>query len=328
MMQLRRATLTRTGPRSERSQRARLRLERREAGLHGRITDQLRLVTFSLVSHLALLSPSVRAGAMFLCRRNVSGAALLLRRLRVTLPDASGDCSRVHRRLTASKAVPFRSRSRDSPFGSPPDLVAHARMAAFSLNAAAPLRGYSAPKVEAFPHARSPAPVAIQSRRSSTTPGETRDERAADVQTDQVSSASGAEGQRSEEKPSKTQQLKKVFKEYGAVGVSFHIGISLISLGTFYLAVSSCQMTLRRHHRLRGQWVTQSALQSRCEDEDVQNRVPAGDEASRAHPSVLLHVCGSEWSFSLSDPTGSWTSRQLVAVTTDYESLKKEGPDF
>ncbi|XP_043088087.1 protein FAM210B, mitochondrial isoform X4 [Puntigrus tetrazona] len=240
MMQLRRATLTRTGPRSERSQRARLRLERREAGLHGRITDQLRLVTFSLVSHLALLSPSVRAGAMFLCRRNVSGAALLLRRLRVTLPDASGDCSRVHRRLTASKAVPFRSRSRDSPFGSPPDLVAHARMAAFSLNAAAPLRGYSAPKVEAFPHARSPAPVAIQSRRSSTTPGETRDERAADVQTqDQVSSASGAEGQRSEEKPSKTQQLKKVFKEYGAVGVSFHIGISLISLGTFYLAVSS-----------------------------------------------------------------------------------------
>ncbi|KAJ7998871.1 hypothetical protein DPEC_G00209460 [Dallia pectoralis] len=42
-----------------------------------------------------------------------------------------------------------------------------------------------------------------------------------------------------ENKPSKTQQLKKVFKEYGAVGVSFHICISLMSLGMFYLAVSS-----------------------------------------------------------------------------------------
>ncbi|KAM6053788.1 protein FAM210B, mitochondrial [Chlamydotis macqueenii] len=37
----------------------------------------------------------------------------------------------------------------------------------------------------------------------------------------------------------KTQQLKQVFKEYGAVGVSFHVGISLVSLGIFYLAVSS-----------------------------------------------------------------------------------------
>ncbi|KAM8757128.1 protein FAM210B, mitochondrial [Acanthopagrus schlegelii] len=40
-------------------------------------------------------------------------------------------------------------------------------------------------------------------------------------------------------KPSKTQQLKKVFKEYGAVGVSFHICISLMSLGMFYLLISS-----------------------------------------------------------------------------------------
>ncbi|XP_053106160.1 protein FAM210B, mitochondrial [Hemicordylus capensis] len=40
-------------------------------------------------------------------------------------------------------------------------------------------------------------------------------------------------------KPNKSQQLKKVFKEYGAVGVSFHVGISLMSLGMFYLAVSS-----------------------------------------------------------------------------------------
>ncbi|XP_015422023.1 PREDICTED: protein FAM210B, partial [Myotis davidii] len=42
-----------------------------------------------------------------------------------------------------------------------------------------------------------------------------------------------------EKKPSKSQQLKKVFQEYGAVGVSVHIGISLVSLGTFYMVVSS-----------------------------------------------------------------------------------------
>lgn len=41
-----------------------------------------------------------------------------------------------------------------------------------------------------------------------------------------------------EGKLNKTQQLKKVFKEYGAVGVSFHIGISLMSLGMFYLLIS------------------------------------------------------------------------------------------
>lgn len=41
-----------------------------------------------------------------------------------------------------------------------------------------------------------------------------------------------------EGKLNKTQQLKKVFKEYGAVGVSFHIGISLVSLGMFYLLIS------------------------------------------------------------------------------------------
>ncbi|XP_020492428.2 protein FAM210B, mitochondrial [Labrus bergylta] len=40
-------------------------------------------------------------------------------------------------------------------------------------------------------------------------------------------------------KPTKAQQLKKVFKEYGAVGVSFHITISLMSLGMFYLLISS-----------------------------------------------------------------------------------------
>ncbi|XP_038659026.1 protein FAM210B, mitochondrial isoform X2 [Scyliorhinus canicula] len=40
-------------------------------------------------------------------------------------------------------------------------------------------------------------------------------------------------------KLSKSQQLKQVFKEYGAVGVVFHTGISLTSLGMFYLVVSS-----------------------------------------------------------------------------------------
>uniref|UniRef100_A0A8C3CKD7 DUF1279 domain-containing protein n=1 Tax=Cairina moschata TaxID=8855 RepID=A0A8C3CKD7_CAIMO len=40
-------------------------------------------------------------------------------------------------------------------------------------------------------------------------------------------------------KLNKSQQLNKVFKEYGAVGVSFHIGISSVSLGISYLAVSS-----------------------------------------------------------------------------------------
>ncbi|XP_069507223.1 protein FAM210B, mitochondrial [Ambystoma mexicanum] len=40
-------------------------------------------------------------------------------------------------------------------------------------------------------------------------------------------------------KLNKSQQLKKVFKEYGAVGVSFHVGISLMSLGIFYVIVSS-----------------------------------------------------------------------------------------
>ncbi|XP_062960754.1 protein FAM210B, mitochondrial [Cynocephalus volans] len=48
-----------------------------------------------------------------------------------------------------------------------------------------------------------------------------------------------AVGNTEEKKPSKSQQLKKVFQEYGAVGVSLHIGISLISLGIFYMVVSS-----------------------------------------------------------------------------------------
>lgn len=73
----------------------------------------------------------------------------------------------------------------------------------------------------------------MQPRRSLTTPE--KQERAADIRSDGVSSA--ADG--SELKASKAQQLRQVFREYGAVGVSFHICISLISLGIFYLAVSS-----------------------------------------------------------------------------------------
>ena len=41
-----------------------------------------------------------------------------------------------------------------------------------------------------------------------------------------------------EKKLSKSQQLKKIFQEYGAVAVSLHIGISLISLGMFYMVIS------------------------------------------------------------------------------------------
>ncbi|MBZ3874470.1 Protein FAM210B [Sciurus carolinensis] len=48
------------------------------------------------------------------------------------------------------------------------------------------------------------------------------------------SNTSGTEG-----KQSKSQQLKKVLQEYGAVGMSLHIGISLVSLGVFYTVVSS-----------------------------------------------------------------------------------------
>ncbi|KTG05262.1 hypothetical protein cypCar_00038296 [Cyprinus carpio] len=225
---------------------------------------------------------------MFHCPRNVSGAALLPQRFNFTgsprvfhasraLHNHRAVCrSRVYRRLTAANAVLSRSCLHETP---PPDLAARARMAAFAQNAAAPRREYSDRSVlglgelESFLSARSPAPVAIQTRRSSTTPKKTQEERTANTQTclkyravsgtlgyslfvrserlvnglqefisrhrDQVSSVSGAEGQRSDEKPSKTQQLRKVFKEYGAVGVSFHIGISLISLGMFYLAVSS-----------------------------------------------------------------------------------------
>ncbi|KAA0712665.1 Protein FAM210B, mitochondrial [Triplophysa tibetana] len=68
-------------------------------------------------------------------------------------------------------------------------------------------------------------------RGASTTPEKTQ-ERGAGVEAEPLSSGS-------DQNPSKAQLLRKVFKEYGAVGVSFHIGISLMSLGIFYSAVSS-----------------------------------------------------------------------------------------
>ncbi|XP_062853673.1 protein FAM210B, mitochondrial isoform X2 [Trichomycterus rosablanca] len=55
----------------------------------------------------------------------------------------------------------------------------------------------------------------------------------------------GAEIPEPEDNQNKTNQLKKVFKEYGAVGVSFHIGISVISLGIFYVALSRLVCQLR-----------------------------------------------------------------------------------
>ncbi|XP_004636071.1 protein FAM210B, mitochondrial [Octodon degus] len=54
-----------------------------------------------------------------------------------------------------------------------------------------------------------------------------------------IAETSGSKAGSPESKQSKAQQLKKVFQEYGAVGVSLHVGISLISLGLFYMVVSS-----------------------------------------------------------------------------------------
>ncbi|KAM9410709.1 protein FAM210B, mitochondrial [Pholidichthys leucotaenia] len=93
--------------------------------------------------------------------------------------------------------------------------------------------------------------TAMQIRASSTAAaaskksGEQTDSNKGDMQTlKETSSTSptekGLEDTKPEGgKPTKAQQLKKVFKEYGAVGVSFHIGISLMSLGMFYLLISS-----------------------------------------------------------------------------------------
>ncbi|XP_048054617.1 protein FAM210B, mitochondrial isoform X3 [Megalobrama amblycephala] len=126
--------------------------------------------------------------------RSVSGASLLLQRLNVQL-DASCPlrnyramrCCRVYRRLSACKAaVLFRpclfGLEHEIPSGSSSvHVVARARMAAFALNAPREHRD-STNELESFLSVRSPAAVMIQTRRSSTTPEKTRDERAAHVQ--------------------------------------------------------------------------------------------------------------------------------------------------
>ncbi|KAK5872200.1 hypothetical protein PBY51_012921 [Eleginops maclovinus] len=84
----------------------------------------------------------------------------------------------------------------------------------------------------------------MQTRAFSTKKSETGEEHTANNKEEAPTTSSSTEktaGETEPEggKPNKTQQLKKVFKEYGAVGVSFHIGMSLMSLGMFYLLVSS-----------------------------------------------------------------------------------------
>ncbi|CAF96499.1 unnamed protein product [Tetraodon nigroviridis] len=87
-----------------------------------------------------------------------------------------------------------------------------------------------------LPGPRGGAAWSPQTRASSTKTGQ--EPAAADKESLMEASAKTPE-EPEEAKLSKTQQLKKVFKEYGAVGVSFHICISLVSLGMFYLLVSS-----------------------------------------------------------------------------------------
>ncbi|XP_051996213.1 protein FAM210A-like [Xyrauchen texanus] len=207
---------------------------------------------------------------MFQCRStSVSVASLSLQRVNFT--GAAGDmsctllnyramsCARVYRRFSERNAAVFHRRDErsgfgwvhDIPFRSASGRVTQAHVTVFTLNAS-PRRGYGdwlnsnrrivkLNELESFLFDCSSPVVTMQTRSSSTTPEKTREERAAEIKTEALSSGSSAQGvpAESDGNPSKTQQLRKVFKEYGAVGVSFHVGISLISLGIFYLAVSS-----------------------------------------------------------------------------------------
>uniref|UniRef100_A0A8C6RWI6 Family with sequence similarity 210, member B n=2 Tax=Nannospalax galili TaxID=1026970 RepID=A0A8C6RWI6_NANGA len=87
-----------------------------------------------------------------------------------------------------------------------------------------------------------PPPLALASLRPGpdarllrTARGDSRDRMDPGRPTETGSQAGSMEDQQQ----SRSQQLKKVFQEYGAVGVSLHIGISLVSLGIFYTVVSS-----------------------------------------------------------------------------------------
>uniref|UniRef100_A0A8C8E1J7 Family with sequence similarity 210 member B n=1 Tax=Oryzias sinensis TaxID=183150 RepID=A0A8C8E1J7_9TELE len=87
---------------------------------------------------------------------------------------------------------------------------------------------------------RRPFTTSMQSRSASTKQSaEPLDSSKKDTSTSTPEKSPEEMPESEERKPNKTQQLKKVFKEYGAVGVSFHIGMSLMSLGMFYLLVSS-----------------------------------------------------------------------------------------
>ncbi|XP_028853226.1 protein FAM210B, mitochondrial [Denticeps clupeoides] len=82
--------------------------------------------------------------------------------------------------------------------------------------------------------------TAAPQRSSASSAGENRGaDPAQDLTSADTPKKSSQDSEPQHGKPTKAQQLKKVFKEYGAVGVSFHVGISLMSLGMFYLAVSS-----------------------------------------------------------------------------------------
>ncbi|KAJ8259386.1 hypothetical protein COCON_G00183980 [Conger conger] len=104
--------------------------------------------------------------------------------------------------------------------------------------------------------------TAVQMRASSTAVAQKREalpeDTAADLKADQPqgeASGTGTQGPATAEpkpegpqppgpepegpKLNKTQQLKKLFKEYGAVAIVAHIGISLTSLGICYLVISS-----------------------------------------------------------------------------------------
>ncbi|XP_051986671.1 protein FAM210B, mitochondrial [Xyrauchen texanus] len=188
---------------------------------------------------------------------SVSVASSLLKRVNFT--GAAGDMTytlRNYRRFSKRNTAVFPRRDErsgvecvhDISFRSASGRVTHARMTLFTLNAT-PRREFGdwtnakivkVNELESFLSGRASV-VTVQTRRSSATPEKSREERAAEVRTEAHPSGSGAPGvpAESDGNPSKTQQLRKVFKEYGAVGVSFHIGISLISLGIFYLAVSS-----------------------------------------------------------------------------------------
>lgn len=200
-----------------------------------------RIVTVSmLLCHVTAFD----VGTMF---RSSSVCAASL--LRVNFPGAGGTtralrhhravcCSPVNRRLPDCKAAVSRRSGVITVFGCERSV---SWRSLFALNATQKReygdwkhrdrRVCEVNELGSFPSVR-------QTRSASTTPEKTQ-ERAAGVEAEPLSSGSSAQVPGSDEKPSKAQQLRKVFKEYGAVGVTFHIGISLMSLGIFYIAVSS-----------------------------------------------------------------------------------------